>query len=295
MRLPSMPIPHRGVTSWQILAAAASLVVLAVLSASLVSRSKGPSSPASSEEPLIVYCAASNKSVIEAIRGDYEQEFGTSVQVQYGASQTLLAALDVAGAGDLFLPADDSYLKLARDRNLISDEFPLAQMQAVVAVPKGNPKNIQTLADLLRSDVRLAQANPDAAAIGKLTREALTASGQWDPLHAHTTVYKTNVNEVANDVKVGAVDCGIVFDVVLHEYPTLEAVNISEFARATARVGVAIASSSKQRSRALQLARYLSAKDKGLVRYREFGFQLLETGSSSANSSQQREKGQAQP
>ena len=64
----------------------------------------------SSAQPLVIFCAASNQPVLEAIRRDYEQEYGTPLQIQYGPSQTLLAGLEVSGAGDLYLPADDSYL-----------------------------------------------------------------------------------------------------------------------------------------------------------------------------------------
>jgi molybdate transport system substrate-binding protein len=253
-----------------------SLGLLGVLVAAVVDRQPTAKRAGGNAEPLVVYCAASNKSVLEAIRADYEKAFGTPLQVQYGASQTLLAALEVAKAGDLYLPADDSYLAMARDRHLIAEEFPLAIMQPVVAVAKGNPKQIKNLADLLRPDVRVSQASPEAAAIGKLTRETLTASGQWDQLHAHTTVYKTTVNEVANDVKVGAVDAGIVYDAVLHDYDTLESVAIPEFAKTKSQVAVAVLKASKQPRQALHLARFLSARDKGLARYREFGFQPVE-------------------
>ena len=157
-------------------------------------------------QPLIIYCAASNKAVLEAITADYEREFGVPVQLQFGASQTLLASLEVSGTGDLYLPADDSYLDFARQRKLLGDQFPLATMQPLVGVAQGNPKQIKSLDDLLRDDVRLAQANPDAAAVGKLTRDALTKIGKWETLEAKTAVFKTNVNEVANDIKLGAVD-----------------------------------------------------------------------------------------
>lgn len=266
--------PRRGTINRPLLAVVASLVLLAILVYSLFDRSPAKTTGGqAATEPLVVYCAASNKSVLEAIRADYEKAYGTPLQIQYGPSQTLLASLEVSRSGDLYLPADDSYLAIANERKLLSDEFPLAQMQAVVAVAKGNPKKIAKLADLLREDVRLAQANPDAAAIGKLTRQTLTKSGEWDQLHARTTVYKTTVNEVANDVKVGAVDAGIVYDAVLHDYPTLEAVPIPELTSAKAHVAVGVLKTSKQPQTALKLARYLAAADKGLVRYHEFGFQ----------------------
>jgi molybdenum ABC transporter molybdate-binding protein len=271
----SLTFRRRGFASRTLISVIASLALLGVLVAAIIDRPT-TSPKGNSNQPLVVYCAASNKSVLEAIRAEYEREFGTPLQIQYGASQTLLAALEVAGAGDLFLPADDSYLGLARDRKLLADEYPLASMQAVVAVSKGNPKMIQRLDDLLKGDVRTAQASPDAAAIGKLTRTALLASNQWEKLHANTTVYKTTVNEVANDVKVGAVDAGIVFDAVLHDYPTLEAVSIPELADVRAHVAVAVVAASTQPKQANHLARYLAARDKGLARYREFGFKPVE-------------------
>lgn len=227
-------------------------------------------------EPLVIYCAASNKTVFEAIRADYEREYETTLHVQYGPSQTLLAGLEVSKTGDLYLPADDSYLAFARERKLLAEEFPLARMQAVAAVPQGNPQNIQGLKDLLRPKIRVAQASPEGAAIGKLTKETLTESGQWEALHANTTVYKTTVNEVANDVKVGAVDAGIVFDAVLHDYQTLEAVPLPELTPATAQITVGVLRSSRQPREALRFARYMAARDKGLARYREFGFQPAE-------------------
>jgi molybdenum ABC transporter molybdate-binding protein len=264
---------RRAAIHWQLLAVVASLALLGLLSAGLMARRDSPTArQAADQEPLVVYCAASNKSVIEAIRADYEKEIGTPLEIQFGASQSLLAALEVAGTGDVYLPADDSYLQVARERGLIADEFPLARMQAVVAVPKGNPKQIKTLADLLKGDVKVAQANPDAAAIGKLTRETLSASGVWKKLHAQTAVYKTTVNEVANDVKVGASDAGIVWDAVLHDYDTLEAVAIPELATAQANIAAAVVKKSQHRQSALQFARYLSASDKGMVRYKQYGF-----------------------
>jgi molybdate transport system substrate-binding protein len=263
---------RRGLAMRLVVATVASVAVIGLLWAGRTLRqAEGP--PA---EPLVILCAASNQPVMEAIRHDYEREYGIPLHIQFAASQTLLAGLEVSRAGDLYLPADDSYLALARERNLAAEVLPLARMQAVVAVAKGNPKQITSWDDLLRPDVRVAQASPDSTAIGKLTRTALSASGHWDALHDRTLVYKTTVNEVANDVKVGAVDAGIVFDAVLHNYDSLDAVPLPELESARAHVAATVLTTSRQPRRALHFARFLSARDQGLVRYREFGFDAVE-------------------
>lgn len=265
-----------GSTTWIVVGLLASLVVLGGLIALLLGRPDPIASSGSSEKrPLVVYCAASNRGVMEAVRADYEQSFGRALEIQYGSSQTLLASAEVSGLGDLYLPADTSYLIQARSRGLIDEEIPLAEMQAVVAVAKGNPQKIARLADLLRPEVRLAQGNVEGTAIGKLTKQALAAQGQWEALHQHTTVYATTVNEVASAVKTHSVDAGIVYDVVLHDYPTLEAVAVPELAGIQGDVAVAVLKSSRQPQQALHFARFLSARDRGLERYREYGFKTV--------------------
>ncbi|MCE9558936.1 MAG: substrate-binding domain-containing protein, partial [Armatimonadetes bacterium] len=279
-QLPFVPVrTRRAAVDRTLLAIVASLVALVLLVVTLL-WNKPRVKPLGNQaggvkqaQPLVIYCAASNKSVIEAIRRDYEREFQVPLELQYGASQTLLASLAVTGTGDLYLPADDSFLVAAREKQLVDDEYPLATMQAVVAVAKGNPLQIKTWEDLLKPEVRIAQANPEAAAIGKMVKASLDERSLWEPLHEHTTVYKTTVTEVANDLKAKAVDAGIVFDAVLHDYDTLEAVAIPELEPVKANVAIAVLKASSQPRQARHFARYVAASDKGLKHYREFGFQ----------------------
>ncbi len=77
---------------------------------------------------ISLFCAASNRGVMEPIRERYERETGRRVAIQYGASQTLLSQLEVAGTADLFLPADDTFLKLARTAGLVSEELSVGTM-----------------------------------------------------------------------------------------------------------------------------------------------------------------------
>ncbi len=225
-----------------------------------------------SKAPLTLFCAASNRAVVEAIRADYESEYGRPIHIQYGPSQTLLTSLELSETGDLFLPADDSFIELARNRNLVVEALPLAQMRAVVAVRRGNPKSIHSFEDLLREDVNLVQANPEAAAIGKLTEGILSKVGLWEKLKQRTAAFRTTVTDVANDLVVDAADAGIVYDAVLHSYPNLEPIELPEFQAANSKVVVAVSRTSTQPSEALHFARYLAAKDRGSKRYSEFGF-----------------------
>ena len=225
--------------------------------------------------PLVVSCAAGLKPPVAAIARAYEEEFGTPVHVSYGPSGTLLANITVAKQGDLYLPADDSYIRLAQDKNLVAETFALAQMKAVLAVRRGNPKNIRSLADLERSDVLLAQANPDGAAIGNLVRSALQKAGAWDPLASHTKVFAATVVEVANDIKLGTVDAGFIWDAMLSLYPELERVPVELLANVQASITAGVLQGSQQPAAALRFARYLHAPEKGCQEWKRQGYEPL--------------------
>jgi molybdenum ABC transporter molybdate-binding protein len=251
---------------------AASLVYLNFKPKSSVSRSPNETSITN---PLVLFCAASNRAVMEEIRQSYEKECGHAVQIQYGASQTLLSSLEVSGTGDLYLPADDSFIQLGKSKGLLEETLPLATMRGVIAVPRGNPKGIQRFEDLLQSKLRLVQASPDATAIGKRTREVLRPTGAWDQIEKHTVAFRTTVNDVANDLKIGAADAGIVYDAVLHAYPELEAVSLKEMEPIQSNVSIAVTRSCKQPQRALHFARYVAARDRGLQEYGKQGFAIV--------------------
>lgn len=228
-----------------------------------------------SSSTIMLYCAASNRAVMEEIREAYEEETGHRIEIQYGPSQTLLSSIEVAERGELFLPADDSYLDFAKEKSLIEERIPIARMQAGIAVAKGNPKGIHGLDDLGRGDVRLVMANPETAAIGKVAKKTLASVDAWEPLERANIGYRATVNEVANDIMLGAADAGIVYDAVLHTYPDLEFVSIDELAPAASDIMVGVIASTEQPQAALHFARYLSASDRGLKHYADHGFGVV--------------------
>ena len=281
---------NRGTANSFLIVVAAALIMLFVLGILLYLLAK-PSQPSGtdqgpqdgtsaaeaggSDDRLFLYCAAGMRSPVEQIVADYERESGVAVQLQYGGSNTLLSQIEVARMGDLFLAADDSYTRLAREKQLADETLPLAEIRPVIIVRRDSTKGIRAIDDLLRDDVRVALANPDQAAIGKATRDLLTKTGEWEQLKTHVTqagVFKPTVNEVANDVKLGSVDAGIVWDTTVVQYPDCEAVRVPSLEAGVGHVTVAVLRSATAPTRALRFARYMAARDKGLMTFERNGF-----------------------
>src|SRR5262245_44250190 len=93
--------------------------------------------------PVIVYCAEAMRVPMEAIKKQYEKETEQPVEIRYGASQTVLTQMEKGADGDLFFPADDSYIALANQRKLLHEVIPVASMSAVVVVAPNAPRPVK--------------------------------------------------------------------------------------------------------------------------------------------------------
>jgi molybdate transport system substrate-binding protein len=171
----------------------------------------------------------------------------------------------------LYLPADDTYLAMAREKDLIGETLPIAEQAAVIAVSKGNPKRLRSLATFQDSSLTLSQASPETAAIGKLLRATIDP-GLWQTLSNRTVVFKPNVNDAANDVKLGAVDAAIVWDSMQNQYPELDFIRTIELEGVRAKVAVSVLQCSQQPEAALKLARYIASPAQGLKHFERSGF-----------------------
>lgn len=240
--------------------------------------SPGASSPPSQKTPasveLRVYCAAGLKAAVEPASAQFENETGIAIRLQYGGSGSLLSSLAVSPEGDVFIPADDSYLAHAASNGWVQLSRPVASMNPVLAVAKGNPRQLRTLEDLLKPGLRLALANPDVAAVGKVTRDRLQTLGHWASVEKQAIVFKPTVNDVANDIKLGAVDAGIIWDATAAQYPELEPVPLKEFEMLHQQFSVVALSRSKHPAAAEAYATYLTTPGKGLEQFRRRGYRV---------------------
>jgi ABC-type molybdate transport system substrate-binding protein len=248
--------------------------------ASATAPGKDQSGPAEPKR-LFIYCAPALKPAVDPIAKEYESKYGVTIQIQSAASEMMLTQLKAADVGDLFLPADESYLTLARKDSLIEETIPLVRMHPVIAVKKGNPKNIHSTKDFLRPDVKVTLSNP-AAAIGKVARGILEKSGEWSEIEKQRAEFKNKISDVmtvteaANAVKLEAADTSVVWDSTAAQYPELDAVEQPDFEAAVTPVSIAVLHCTKQPAQALHFARYLSARDKGLLEFKKKGYTIAD-------------------
>ena len=227
---------------------------------------------ASDNDKILVYCAAVARKPIAEAAKQFEAKTGIRVEVQYGGSGMLLSGIRLTHKGDIYIPIDEDYITMAKKDHLTGETFPLAITYPVIVVRKGNPKNISGIDDLLRKDVRLSLANPKTASIGRATKTILGA--KYDQMEKKATVTKTIVSDVANDVKMGLVDAGIIWNALLPQYPDLDRVDVPVFKKNHRKITAVFLTTSKNRNAAMKFAKYLVSKDGGIRIFKEMGYEV---------------------
>jgi molybdenum ABC transporter molybdate-binding protein len=255
------------------LAFGGSILLLAGLIAALYWDPFAPAEPGGTE-PLVVYCAEALRVPMEATARDYEREVGQKVSLHFGASQTILTSLVLTRQGDLFLPADDSFIELARPKEVIAEVLPLARMSAVLVVRQGYPGAVGTWGEFIAPGHTIGLGNADSTAIGKLLRQRLTELGLWDQLTRCEPKFLVSVNDVANSVQLGSVDVGVVWDAVAQQHTKLRDCirHLPELDSVTAKVQIAITKNCAQPAAALRFVHYLRTSNKGARYFKQQGY-----------------------
>ncbi len=221
---------------------------------------------------LEVFCAAGLRAAVEDVAQQYEVEYGVKMRLNYGGSGQLYGSLKLRG-GDLYIPADSSYIEVGENEGVIRKSMPLSYLTAGIVVPKGNSLGISSLADLARPEMKVGIA-VKSAAVGKFTHEVLAKTGLLERIKSGRLSKFPTVNEVGAQVKLGALDAGIIWDALMSQYGELEFIRVPEFDAEPKLAAVGVIESSEHQTQALHFARYLAAKDKGGEVFQKHGFEI---------------------
>lgn len=178
---------------------------------------------------VVVFAAASLEATLTEI-ADLYQEVAPEVTLTFSfeSSGTLRTQIIEGAVCDLFISAGQSQMNdLEAGQNETGADFVYAdtridfvENKVVLAVPDDNPKDIQTFSDLATDKLSLLCIGNDDVPVGSYSLEILDTLGiDIAQLESDGKVtYASNVTEVANQVKEGAVDCGIIYATDAYTY-----------------------------------------------------------------------------
>ena len=178
---------------------------------------------------VVVFAAASMTETLTRIAEQYRkvapnvelvftfESSGTlKTNIEQGADCDLFISAGQKQMNQLDLNADPAVNSSGLDFVLADSRCDLLENKVVLVVPEGNPKSINSFADLkdglVRGGILLAMGNEDVP-VGQYTRKILAYYGldEAEIANAGCITYGSNVKEVSSQVSEAAVDCGIVY------------------------------------------------------------------------------------
>jgi molybdate transport system substrate-binding protein len=175
----------------------------------------GCASPAPASSPssaltgsITVLAASSLTSPFAVMARDFESAHaGTTVQVSFAGSSTLVAQVQQGAVADILASADQPTMQKLVDGDLVQGTptvFARNRLQIVVRV--GNPRHIRSLSDLARPGLVVVLCSP-AVPCGRYAGEALQRTG----VTITAASQETDVKAVISKVSLGEADAGIVY------------------------------------------------------------------------------------
>jgi molybdate transport system substrate-binding protein len=153
------------------------------------------------------------REAVEALAAAFEKETGIAVDADYAGSGVLITRAKGDPQADLFMPGDVWYVdRLQEVTDNVAERTQASYFVPTIIVAKGNPKNVSSLQDFARSDLKVALGNPQACQIGRLCVQIFANAG----LDSTTFNAKESftVNELGVWVQMKDVDAAIVWDAI---------------------------------------------------------------------------------
>ena len=178
---------------------------------------------------LIVFAAASMTETLTELGNKYmDANENVTIVFNFDSSGTLKTQIQEGADVDIFISAGQKQMNQlditasaevntdGLDFVLADTRFNILENKVALAVPEGNPANINSYDDLIAGlkdgSVMLAMGNSDVP-VGQYTQKILKyfELSEEDLATAGVITYGSNVKEVTTQVSEATVDCGIIY------------------------------------------------------------------------------------
>ncbi len=169
--------------------------------------------------PITVFAAGGAKPALDEVCRQFEEQYKTKVEVSYGGGGEILSKMVMAKCGDVYIAPEQRFMEAAQEKKAIDPETvkSIAYMVPVIAVPKGNPGQIFSVADLAKPGVRVAVTRAETTLLGKYATEIFYKAGIAEAVEKNIVTQASDPNNLLNMLFMKQVDAGIIW----HFYPIL--------------------------------------------------------------------------
>lgn len=162
-------------------------------------------------ESLLVYSGAGLSKAMDEIGLAFEENYGATIQLNYGGCAQLLGQMEINKTGDVFLGGSMNDADIALGKAFTEECFELVYHIPAIAVPKGNPGGITSLEDMAKPGMKLILGDTQSNAIGKKGEKIFDKNGLLTQVNANVVARAVTVNEIVTQISLGQGDAGLVW------------------------------------------------------------------------------------
>ena len=222
-----------------------------------------------------LYAGAGLRNGIDKLIKAFKEDSGIVIDPEYGGSGLILTRVQMNKDGDLFMPGDVSWVEILQNKTgQVESMTQISYFVPVIAVAKGNPKNIQSVKDFYREDVAVGLGRFEACQVGKISTKILANYGLKRSELEHKE--SLTVNEIGVWIKMKDVDAGIVWDAIAANMSdSLDKISIPADKNVISKIVVGLLKESKNKSAAQKFIDFMKS-DKGQQILNDNGYQTEE-------------------
>ena len=218
---------------------------------------------------VTVFAASSLTDVFGEIAEEFEAANpGTTVVFNFAASSALATQINEGAPADVFAAASPATMKTVSDAgNVDGEPVVFVRNQLVIAVEKGNPRNIKGLADLTAPGVSVALC-AEQVPCGAAAKTAISSAN----LTITPVSFEENVRAALSKVSLGEVDAALVYRTDAAVDDSVDAVEFPESANAINDYPIAVLKDAPNKPAAQAFVAFVRSSA-GAATLTEYGFQ----------------------
>jgi molybdate transport system substrate-binding protein len=155
---------------------------------------------------------------MEEVSRVYESKKGVNIKLDCAGSGELLAKIELTHRGDLYV-CHDPLGGAALKKGLVKNVLNIGYIFPVIVVPKGNPKSIKSLGDLVKPGLKVGLTDHNYSSCGHINNLMFKKAGLTKRIEKNIVMTQRTHGAVANALKIGTIDAGIVWNAVAARYP----------------------------------------------------------------------------
>jgi len=166
--------------------------------------------PPAAGRPLLAYSSDAIKPALDEAVAAYQRQTGVEVKVTYCKLKESFERAK-RESGDLFLSGHEGAYESAAKEGLAVEgsRRVIGYLRVAIAVPKGNPRGIASLADLAKPGLRVGLGDPDKSQVGRASEDVLAQAGMTEAVHANVVARGGCCSEVAALLTSGQVEAAL--------------------------------------------------------------------------------------